>query len=128
MLFLATVLLLAGAALYAQDAPKKGPGGPPQPHKNLKILKDEEVRPMMGAFRTALGQQCTFCHVQGDFADDSKPEKETARKMIKMVNDDNAIFPDGKFHVPCYPSHRGKTMPKPVPPPAAPAKPAEPGK
>uniref|UniRef100_Q020W4 Photosynthetic reaction center cytochrome c subunit n=1 Tax=Solibacter usitatus (strain Ellin6076) TaxID=234267 RepID=Q020W4_SOLUE len=120
MRFLATVLLLAGAAMYAQDAPKKGPGGPPQPHKNLKILTDDEVRPMMGAFRAALGQQCTFCHVQGDFAADTNPKKDIARKMIKMVNDDNAMFADGKVHVTCYTCHRGKNMPETVPPPAAP--------
>jgi photosynthetic reaction center cytochrome c subunit len=123
MRFLATVLLLAGVGIYAQDAPppKKGPGGPPQPHKNLKILKDDEVRQMMGSFRIAIGQQCTYCHVQGDFADDSNPKKDIARKMIKMVNDDNAIFPDGKVHVTCYTCHRGKVMPETTPPPAAPA-------
>jgi photosynthetic reaction center cytochrome c subunit len=118
------MLLLAGVALFAQDAPKKGPGGPPQPHKNLKILKDDEVRPMMGAFRAALGQQCTFCHVQGsngpDFAADTNPKKDVARKMIKMVNDDNAMFADGKVHVTCYTCHRGKNMPEMAPPPAAP--------
>jgi photosynthetic reaction center cytochrome c subunit len=118
MRFLATVLLLTGAAIYAQDAPKKG-GGPP--HKNLKILKDDDIRPMMGAFRAALGQQCTYCHVQGDFADDSNPKKEIARKMIKMVNDDNAIFPDGKVHITCYTCHRGKVTPETAPPPAPPA-------
>ncbi len=117
MRFLATVLLLAGAALYAQDAPKKGPGGPPQPHKNLKILKDDEVRPMMGAFRVSLGQQCTFCHVQGDFAADTNPKKDIARKMIKMVNDNNATFGDASVHITCYTCHRGKTMPETVPPP-----------
>jgi photosynthetic reaction center cytochrome c subunit len=119
MRFLATVLLLAGIAVYAQDAPKKGPAGPP--HKNLKILKDEEVRPVMGAMRASLGQQCTFCHVAGDFADDSIPKKEIARKMIKMVNDDNAMFADGKVHITCYTCHRGKNIPDMVPPPAAPA-------
>jgi photosynthetic reaction center cytochrome c subunit len=124
MRFSATVLLLVGAALYAQDAPKKGGGGgggQQLPHKNLKILKDDDIRPMMGAFRVALGQQCTFCHVQGDFADDAKPQKEIARKMIKMVNDDNAMFADGKVHITCYTCHRGKNIPEMVPPPAAPA-------
>jgi photosynthetic reaction center cytochrome c subunit len=121
MRFLTTVLLLAGAAVYAQDAPKKGPGGPQVPHKNLKILKDDEVRPMMMSFRLAIGEQCTYCHIQGDFADDSNPKKLIARKMIKMVNDDNAIFEDGKVHVTCYTCHRGKPLPETAPPPAPPA-------
>jgi photosynthetic reaction center cytochrome c subunit len=117
MRFLATVVLLSGVALIAQDAPKKAGG---QPHKNLKILKDEEVRPMMGAFRAALGQQCTFCHVQGDFASDDVPKKAIARHMIEMVNHLNAGFPDGKVHITCYTCHRGKTIPEMAPPPATP--------
>jgi photosynthetic reaction center cytochrome c subunit len=125
MRFLATVLLLAGAAMFAQDAPpappKKGGGGPP--HKNLKILPDENIMGVMRSYTAALGvgNNCMFCHVQGDFAADTNPKKEIARKMIKMVNDDNAIFPDGKVHVTCYTCHRGKNIPEMAPPPAAPA-------
>jgi hypothetical protein len=36
------------------------------------------------------------------------------------VNDDNAMFADGKVHVTCYTCHRGKNMPETAPPPAAP--------
>lgn len=87
--------------------------------KNLKILKAEEVRPAMGAFRAALGVQCTACHVQGDFASDDNPKKEVARKMIALVRDINSKFPDGKEHVTCYTCHRGATEPA-TKPPAAP--------
>ena len=120
MRFLATVLFLTAVAVSAQDAPKKGGGGAGQPHKNLKVLKEEEVRPVMGAMRGALGQQCNFCHIQGDNASDENPKKLVARKMIEMVNQINSGFPDGKAHVSCYTCHRGKTMPDMVPPPAAP--------
>ena len=51
---------------------------------------------MMGAFRTALGVQCTYCHVQGAFDSDENPKKEIARHMITMVREINAKFPDGK--------------------------------
>jgi hypothetical protein len=128
MRFLATALFFAVLCLQGQDAPpppaKKGPGPP----KNLKVLpQDVNIRETMGAFRTALGQQCTFCHVAGagggmpDFAADTNPKKETARLMIKMVNEINAKFPDGKVHVACYTCHRGKTTPEMAPPPAPPA-------
>jgi len=121
MRFLATVLFLTAVAVSAQDAPKKGGGGGAgQPHKNLKVLQEDQVRPVMGAMRGALGQQCTFCHVQGDNASDENPKKLVARQMMTMVNDINAKFPDGKAHVSCYTCHRGKTMPDMVPPPAAP--------
>ena len=120
MRFLATVLFLTVVAVSAQDAPKKGGGGGGQPPKNLKVLKPEEVRPVMGAMRGALGQQCNFCHIQGDNSSDENPKKLVARKMMEMVNDINSKFPDGKAHVSCYTCHRGKTMPDMVPPPAAP--------
>ncbi len=123
MRFLVTLLLAAGMTVCAQDAPKqdapkKGGGGPP---KNLKILKPEEVRPMMGAFNAALGTAsaggCNFCHAP-DRSSDENPKKVTARKMIEMVNHLNASFPDGKVHITCYTCHRGKAQPETAPPPA----------
>jgi photosynthetic reaction center cytochrome c subunit len=115
---LAVVLLLVPVCLSAQE--KKGP--PPTP-KNLKILtgeSPEQVIMTMRAFTVALGQRCTFCHVQGDFASDDNPKKETARMMLTMAREINAKFPDGKRHVSCYTCHRGATEPA-TEPPAAPA-------
>jgi hypothetical protein len=128
MRFLATALFFTALGLQGQDAPpppaKKGPMAP----KNLKVLpQDVNIRETMGAFRTALGQQCTFCHVAGagggmpDFAADENPKKITARQMIVMVNEINAKFPDGKVHVACYTCHRGKNIPDMAPPAAPPA-------
>src|SRR5664279_971697 len=119
MRFLTIALFLAAMTAGAQDAPKqgRGRGGPP---KNLKVLKAEDERPVMGAMMGALGQRCNFCHVPGDNASDENPKKLVARKMMEMVNDINAKFPDGKVHVSCYTCHRGKTTRDMVPPPAAP--------
>jgi hypothetical protein len=103
-------------ARESQDPPQKK--GPPAP-KNLKVLPpDTNIMATMMAFRNALGQQCTFCHVQGDFASDENPKKITARHMIQMVGEINAKFPDGKAHVSCYTCHRGATVPLMSPPPA----------
>jgi Photosynthetic reaction centre cytochrome C subunit len=123
MRFFTILLFLATVSLPAQDAaPKQGGGRGPQPPKNLKILKPEEIRTTMGNFRIAMGQQCTFCHVaMNDFASDENPKKEIARHMLLMVNEINAKFTDGKVHVSCYTCHRGKTIPDMAPPPAAPA-------
>jgi hypothetical protein len=121
MRFLATALFLTAMTVAAQDAPKQGGGrGPQAPHKNLKVLKEDQLRPVMGGMQAALGQRCNFCHVQGDNASDENPKKLVARMMMEMVNDINAKFPDGKVHVSCYTCHRGKNMPDMVPPPAAP--------
>jgi photosynthetic reaction center cytochrome c subunit len=120
-LILAVVLLLVPVCLNAQE--KEGKKGPPPTPKNLKILtgeSGEQVIMTMRAFRTALGVQCTFCHVQGDFASDDNPKKETARMMLTMARDINSKFPDGQRHVTCYTCHRGATTPA-TEPPAAPA-------
>ena len=86
----------------------------------LKGVAADQVLPAMQFMSTSLGVDCNFCHVQGDNASDDNPKKLVARKMIEMVNDINAKFPDGKVHVSCYTCHRGKTTPDMVPPPAAP--------
>ena len=62
----------------------------------------------MGAFRTALGVECSHCHVQGDFASDDKPAKVTARMMMVMNQEINAKFPDGKAHASCFTCHRAQ--------------------
>lgn len=114
LLMAVPLLLLAAAPQDPQGAPKKGGGGPP---KNLKVLKPEDVRPVMGAMRASLGVQCDYCHVQ-DRSSDENPKKLIARHMMEMVNDINAKFPDGKAHVSCYTCHRGAVMPLMAPPPA----------
>lgn len=95
--------------LFAQDHKM------PEP-KNLKLLSPDRLMPTMMAFKGALGVECTFCHVQGNFASDDNPKKETARHMISLAREVNAKFPDGKMHVTCYTCHRGATEPATAPP------------
>jgi hypothetical protein len=119
---LAVALLLIPVCLSAQEKGGKGPNPFASP-KNLKILTNdtpEQLQMTMRAFAGALGQRCTFCHVQGDFASDDNPKKETARMMLTMAREINSKFPDGKRHVSCYTCHRGSTEPA-TEPPAAPA-------
>jgi hypothetical protein len=73
------------------------------------VAQDKKKGPR--AFRTALGVECTYCHVQGDFASDDNPKKEVGRMMILMTRDINGKFTDGKRHVGCYTCHRGATEP-----------------
>src|SRR5437660_459438 len=98
-----SVILLTAVALFAQEkGGKKGPN-PFENPTNLKLLKpDANLRPTMQAFAAALGVQCAYCHVQGNFASDDNPKKETARMMITMAREINAKFPDGQQHVRCY--------------------------
>ena len=109
MRFLLTLLLVVPLCAQARPAPK-----------NLKVLKipPADIRATMQSYRLALGVQCEFCHVKGDFASDENPKKDIARGMIVLAQDVNAKFPDGKEHVTCYTCHRGDQEPKMAPPPA----------
>lgn len=102
-----------------QDAPKQEKRAAPPP-TNLKVLKvttGAQVGQIMRTFTAGLGVQCTYCHVQGNFASDENPKKATARKMIVMMQKINTGFEDGKMHVSCYTCHRGEAEPKTAPEP-----------
>jgi hypothetical protein len=129
MLRLIVPLLLA-VCLSAQEPAAPQPAKPkrmPEP-KNLQVLKvgPGELIPLMRSYNAALGKQCTFCHVQGDFASDENRHKEQARRMITMTQEINtklAPGADAKAVVSCYTCHRGDEHPAvaaPAAPPAAP--------
>lgn len=120
------VLLSLGASLFAQDKQEKGKGGGQPPNiKVLKIKDRSEIRGIMASYTAALGVNCQFCHVQGNFPSDDNPKKEVARHMIQMVDGLNAQFnaamSDTKAHISCYTCHRGDQEPKTEAPPKAPA-------
>jgi hypothetical protein len=122
------LLLVSSVSLMAQEGRGRGgqQGPPPGPPKNLRVLPaDTNIQQTMGAFRTALGVQCTYCHVAGDFASDDNPRKNMARNMIRIAADINATFPDGQRHVTCYTCHRGDAKPRmEAPKPGEESKPA----
>ena len=106
--------------------------------KNVKLLGDLPVSqfiPVMNYFAASMGRRCNFCHVnnqgQWDYASDAKPEKNTAREMIKLVFDTNNRLTTLKLDpIACYTCHRGRNspqsipilpLPTPAPPPARPA-------
>jgi photosynthetic reaction center cytochrome c subunit len=113
MRIILSLLLAASISLFAQE---KGKGGAKAPPKNLQILTPDNYRAAMTSFTQALGVQCTFCHVQGDFASDDKDQKKTARMMLTMTREINAKWTDGKQHVRCYTCHRGSNTPLTEPP------------
>jgi hypothetical protein len=125
------LLLAVVIPLWAQQPSNEGPARRrpmPEP-KNLQVLKipASELIPTMRAYSAALGVRCSFCHVEGNFAADDKPQKKMARRMISMTQDINARFEDNKVHVTCYTCHRGDEEPKTAPSQteAEPSKPAQ---
>jgi Photosynthetic reaction centre cytochrome C subunit len=111
-------LLALPVSLFAQQQGARG-GAPAPAPKNLKLLApNTEIPFVMQNFKEALGVECTYCHVQGDFAADM-PKKEIARKMIAMVRlidtsfpSSTGVFPDGYHEVDCMTCHRGSVKPE----------------
>ncbi len=70
--------------------------------KNLQILpkdiSEHDLDSVMHHFSQSLGVRCDFCHVRNeaekkmDFAADTKPEKNIARKMMLMAIDINKNY------------------------------------
>jgi hypothetical protein len=149
----ASVSLLAGRSLVfaAQEPipppPQSQPAAPPPPQHempaptNLKVLPKNltgaQVHEIMEKWEGELGTSCKTCHAADpknlgpngkprlNFADDSKEDKQTARKMFKMVEDINANYiskiDSSGAPVTCGTCHRGHLGPEPfVAPPEAP--------
>jgi len=71
----------------------------------------------MGFIAAALSMNCSECHNTGSAADYAvdTPRKQTARKMILMVNGLNKANFGGKREVTCYSCHRSDARPKVTP-------------
>jgi hypothetical protein len=134
----AAALVLAGSIAWAQPAAPTLDKAAPKAEKratNLKVFPAEMPRERlieaMRGFKTALGVECSYCHVEGDFASDANPHKEIARGMLRMTMRLNrealpAIFgptPAGEEapRVSCFTCHRGAEEPAVSPPAATPA-------
>ena len=134
----------AAQAAAAQPQPP-APRSYPAP-TNLKVLpKDltgEQVHKIMEEWESALGTGCRSCHTQDptrlgpngkpmlNFADDSRPEKATARQMVRMTEEINknyiARIDSSGAPVTCGTCHRGHLGPEPFVPPVK-EKPQTPG-
>ncbi len=93
-----------------------------QTQKNIQVLTglpQSQLIPVMNYMGSSLGVRCTFCHVnkdgKWDFVSDEKPEKGTAREMIKMVQGINKASFRGNPAVGCFTCHRGNEHPVRVP-------------
>jgi len=87
-------------------------------YKNIQVLKDmpaDQLDKVMATFTGSLGVKCNFCHIPGQWEKDEKPEKQMARKMIKMVLGINKETFDGRTKVSCVTCHQGKPHPSSIP-------------
>ena len=118
LIWLAAVSLVTG-----QTSGPEAPQMAEQVFKNVQILRGipvDEFMATMGFFSAATGLNCTDCHVGESggsweqYAEDS-PRKRTARRMMQMVNDINAINFGGRQVVTCDTCHRGTSPPAVMP-------------
>ena len=115
------------AAANAQQAGQSGTGQK-QPmseevFKNIQVLRGVPVNQfmeMMGFFAASLSMNCTDCHTKESggnwalYADDT-PLKQTARRMVVMMNAINKADFGGTREVTCYTCHRGVERPDVTP-------------
>jgi hypothetical protein len=135
---IAASLLVPSASLLALPTPPT-PRPAEMHHEmpkptNLKVLpkniSSKDLMATMHGFTGALGVHCNFCHEEDkathhlNFASDAKPEKRSARVMMRMTKTIDgkylAQLPDhGDMHqVGCGTCHRGHSTPVEfVPPP-----------
>src|ERR1700719_619611 len=91
--------------------------------KNIQVLRGIPVKEFMGTmgfFAASLSLNCTDCHVSESanswarYADDT-PIKNTARRMVVMMNNINKSNFVGAREVTCYTCHRGNQRPEVTP-------------
>jgi outer membrane lipoprotein-sorting protein len=119
----ATACLLGSALTLAQAGQTPRPQMSEEVFKNVQVLKGipvDEFMDTMGMFSAALSLNCIDCHVPESvgtwdkFADDT-PLKQTARRMVTMVNAINKDHFRGVRSVSCYTCHNGNLQPRVIP-------------
>jgi photosynthetic reaction center cytochrome c subunit len=115
--------LLSVALASGQAPPQQKTSMAEQTFKNIRVLKGipvDQLMATMGFFSASLGETCTDCHSAESggnwekYADDN-PRKETARRMIGMMNAINKTYFGGKREITCYSCHRGVERPDVTP-------------
>jgi hypothetical protein len=103
-------IVLIAFAMIAGSASAQGDGDSGnEPLKNVTIFKGKtrkEIVTIMKTFTQGLGVKCSHCHVK-DYASDEKPEKKSAREMIKMLDEMNEKYPMLEKKGTCFMCHRG---------------------
>ena len=112
--------LMGVASASGQAAQEEKPPMADQVFKNIQVLRGlnvDEFMGTMGFISASLNMNCTACHATESverYADDT-PMKQTARRMILMVDALNKANFQGRPLVTCYSCHRGADRPKVIP-------------
>jgi photosynthetic reaction center cytochrome c subunit len=117
------VCLLSVVMASGQAAQTERPQLAEEAFKNVQIIKGipvDEFMDTMGMFAAATSMNCVDCHTPDstatweNFAKDT-PLKQTARRMLLMVNAINKDNFKGVRAVTCFTCHNGDRRPKQIP-------------
>src|SRR5215813_10593675 len=84
-----------------------------QTYRNIQVFKglpESQLLAAMQFMAASLGVGCQHCHTN-QFAQDEKPAKQTARRMIAMMRSINQGNFSNKLAINCYTCHRGQLKP-----------------
>lgn len=128
---LAACVLLSALTMSASSGPAAPQQGafPPQRMVNLQVFPKDSppaaVIDVMKQLTQSLGVRCDHCHVgvdgqpltTFDFASDAKQAKQTARTMMRLVEQINAALDknvpgDDGGRVTCVTCHNGRRTPR----------------
>jgi outer membrane lipoprotein-sorting protein len=114
------VCLLSSSSADGQTASSPKPLMAEEVFKNVQVLKGvpaDEFMGAMGFFSNALSADCSHCHIGAGgggwakYAEDNAP-KQTARRMVLMMNAINQTYFGGRRVVTCVSCHNGLNRPK----------------
>jgi photosynthetic reaction center cytochrome c subunit len=128
---LLVAFVLTGVPAWAQNAGQTPAQQTPPPaqkelmaedvYKNIQVLRgipENQFLSTMGFFSASIGESCEFCHDDesswAGYAKDNE-HKQTARKMVLMMNAINKSYFGGNRKLTCYSCHRGTDFPKVTP-------------
>ena len=122
VLWLLIGIRAAGQAPAPQAAPEKVPMTD-DVFKSVEILKGIPVDTFfetMGMFASAMGNDCTFCHVSNAYFDKTAfaqptPRIRRARQMLTMMKALNDQYFAGRTRVTCFTCHGGSQAPRAEP-------------
>ena len=123
------VLCLVVGIRAAGQAPTPPPGAPEKVpmtddvFKSVEILRGIPVDTFfetMGMFASAMGNDCTFCHVSNAYFDKTAfaqptPRIRRARQMLTMMTALNDQYFAGRTRVTCFTCHGGSQAPRSEP-------------
>ena len=122
LLFVCVMLGVSVSGQVASPRTEEKPLMAEDVFKNVQVLKGIPVKEFMntmGFFSAATNLNCIDCHspesdsLEG-YAIDT-PRKQTARRMIRMVNAINEANFGGRRSVTCYTCHRASDRPEAIP-------------